>query len=70
MPTHGALSKAGKVRSLSDPKKDRSKLRPNPRVKNRRKYNNRVILERNAHRGTQGGQYRPGQRRYRRRRRR
>jgi ribosomal protein S30 len=33
MPTHGALSEAGKIRSLSGSKKDGSKLRPNPMVK-------------------------------------
>ena len=49
MPTHGSLSKAGKVRSLSGSKKDRSKPRLNPRVKNKRKYSNRIILQRNAH---------------------
>jgi ribosomal protein S30 len=70
MPSHGALSKAGKVRSINGSKKDNSKLKFNPKVKNRSKYNNRVILDRNAHQGTQGGQYRPGQRKYRRKRRR
>ncbi|MDH5783773.1 MAG: 30S ribosomal protein S30e [Candidatus Bathyarchaeota archaeon] len=71
MPTHGSLTKAGKVRSLSGSKKDRSKPRLNPRVKNKRKYNNRIILQRNAHRGeTQGGQYEPSQPTYPRRRRR
>jgi len=70
MPTHGSLSKAGKVRSISGSKKDKSKPRFNPRVENRRKYNSRIVLERNAARGgTQGGQYKFGQRRYRRRRR-
>jgi len=64
MPTHGALSKAGKVRALAGSRKDRSKPKPNPRVKNKRKYNNRVILQRGV------GQYEPGRRRYRGRRRR
>jgi len=71
MPTHGSLSKAGKVRSITGSKKDKSKPMLNPRVTNRRKYNSRIILERNAHRGgVQGGQYKLGQRRYRSRRRR
>ena len=48
MPTHGSLSKAGKVRSISGSKKDKSKPRSNPRVENRRKYNSRIVLERNA----------------------
>jgi small subunit ribosomal protein S30e len=49
MPSHGALSKAGKVRSTT-PKieKDVSKPSPNPRVNNRNKYDRRIILERNA----------------------
>jgi len=50
MPTHGSLSKAGKTSSLTGLKKDRSKSGFNPRIKNKRKYNNRIILERNAHR--------------------
>jgi len=54
MSTYGALSKARKVRSLSVSKKERSKPKLNPRVNNKREYNNRVILERNAYRGTQG----------------
>jgi ribosomal protein S30 len=60
MPTHGALSKAGKVRSLSASKEGRAKpkSKPNPRVQNKRKYNNRVILRRGI------GQYNPGRRRY------
>jgi small subunit ribosomal protein S30e len=64
MPSHGALSKAGKVRSTT-PKieKDKSRPSPNPRVNNRSKYDRRIILERNKGRsGTQGGQYIPNTR--------
>jgi len=64
MPTHGSLSKAGKIRSLNGPRKDKSTPNPNPRINNKRKYNNRIILQRGI------GQYYPNRRRYRRRRRR
>ena len=65
MPSHGALSKAGKVRSITGkPKNGDSKPSPNPRVNNRKAYRRRIILGRNAGRfGTQGGQYDPSRRR-------
>jgi len=70
MPSHGALSKAGKVRSMTGvAEKKKSKRNHNPRVSNRKEYRRRVVLGRNAGRyGTQGGQYDPTARRYRRRR--
>ncbi|MBE0512866.1 30S ribosomal protein S30e [Candidatus Bathyarchaeota archaeon] len=48
MPTHGSLSKAGKVRSQtpkmdSTPKKSRI-----PRLRSRRNYEKRIILQRNS----------------------
>lgn len=48
MPTHGSLSKAGKVRSQTPkieatPKKSRI-----PRVRCRRNYEKRIILQRNS----------------------
>jgi len=48
MPTHGSLAKAGKVRSqtpkiTATPKKSRI-----PRIRSRRNYEKRVILQRNA----------------------
>jgi len=48
MPTHGALSKAGKVRSQTPkieaaPKKGRM-----PRIRCRRNYEKRIILQRKA----------------------
>ena len=64
MPTHGSLSKAGKVRSQT-PKMDSNVIRSqNPRLHNRRKYRSRIVLGRNV------GQYNPEKRRFRRRRRR
>ena len=48
MPTHGSLSKAGKVRSqtpkiAANPKKSRI-----PRVRSRRNYEKRVVLSRKS----------------------
>ncbi|MDH5374240.1 MAG: 30S ribosomal protein S30e [Candidatus Bathyarchaeota archaeon] len=46
MPTHGALSKAGKVRSQTPKTQSTPKKRPNPRSRNRRNYEKRVVLQR------------------------
>jgi len=46
MPTHGALSKAGKVRSQTPKIQATSKKGPSPRVKNRRNYEKRLMLQR------------------------
>jgi len=64
-PSHGALSKAGKVRSITgEPNNEGSTPSPNPRVSNRKAYRRRIILGRNAGRfGAQGGQYDPSRRR-------
>jgi len=72
MPSHGALSKAGKVRSITGkPENGESAPSPFPRVSNRKAYRRRIVLERNAGRyGAQGGQYDPSKRRRGRRRRR
>ncbi|MDH5419455.1 MAG: 30S ribosomal protein S30e [Candidatus Bathyarchaeota archaeon] len=48
MPTHGSLAKAGKVRSqtpkmTATPKKSRI-----PRLRSRRNYEKRIILQRNS----------------------
>jgi small subunit ribosomal protein S30e len=46
MPTHGSLSKAGKVRAQT-PKigaKERTKL--NPKIRSRRNYQKRIVLQR------------------------
>lgn len=63
MPTHGSLSKAGKVRSQT-PKVESVRRRSLiPRIRNRRAYEKRFILGRNV------GQFRPDRRGRRRRRR-
>jgi small subunit ribosomal protein S30e len=46
MPTHGSLSKAGKVRSQTPKIQATSKKSPSPRFRNRRNYEKRVILQR------------------------
>jgi small subunit ribosomal protein S30e len=48
MPTHGSLSKAGKVRSQTPKIQATSKKGPGPRVKNRRNYEKRLMLQRKA----------------------
>ena len=48
MPTHGALSKAGKVRSQTPNIEATKKKRPFPRVRNKKNYSKRVLLERKA----------------------
>ncbi|MEM2111338.1 MAG: 30S ribosomal protein S30e [Candidatus Bathyarchaeia archaeon] len=53
MPTHGSLSKAGKVRSQTPKIEPRERTKPSPRIRNRRVYEKRVILERKL------GQFRP-----------
>ena len=60
MPTHGSLSKAGKVRSQTPKIEPRPRRKPIPRFRNRRSYEKRVILGRSA------GQFQPGSRGYRR----
>jgi len=59
MPTHGSLSKAGKVRSQTPKIESKTRKNQNPRMQNRRKYNNRQILGRNI------GQYSPDKRQFR-----
>jgi len=53
VPTHGSLSKAGKVRSQTPKIEGRPRRSPVPRVRNRRAYEKRIILGRNP------GQFRP-----------
>jgi len=64
MPSHGSLSKAGKVRSVTPKMEARERHSESPRVANRTNYHKRFELNREA------GQYKPGRRRRRRRRRR
>jgi small subunit ribosomal protein S30e len=61
MPSHGSLSKAGKVRSTT-PKIDGKERRSHvPRIDNRNSYYRRFVLSRES------GQYAPGRRRRKRR---
>ena len=46
MPTHGSLTKAGKVRSQTPKLPARMRRSPVPRVKKRNDYRKRFILER------------------------
>jgi small subunit ribosomal protein S30e len=46
MPTHGSLSKAGKVRSQTPKTQPMEKKRPGPRFRNKRNYEKRLILQR------------------------
>ncbi|MGD8566455.1 MAG: 30S ribosomal protein S30e [Candidatus Bathyarchaeota archaeon] len=56
MPTHGALSKAGKVRAQTPKMESVKRRRISPRSRNRRNYEKRLILQRKV------GQYRVGRR--------
>jgi small subunit ribosomal protein S30e len=46
MPTHGSLSKAGKVRSQTPKIQPLGKKKPGPKFRNRRNYEKRVVLQR------------------------
>jgi len=46
LPTHGSLSKAGKVRSQTPKIEPTPKTRKTPRIKFRRSYEKRVMLQR------------------------
>ncbi|MCW4004650.1 MAG: 30S ribosomal protein S30e [Candidatus Bathyarchaeota archaeon] len=46
MPTHGSLSKAGKVRSQTPKIQAQERTAPNPKARSRRNYEKRVILQR------------------------
>jgi len=46
MPTHGSLTKAGKVRSQTPKLEKQKKLSPNPRVRNKKTYFKRYSLKR------------------------
>jgi small subunit ribosomal protein S30e len=47
MPTHGSLTKAGKVRGQTPKIEGKKRTSLNPRVKGKRAFRNRVIFERN-----------------------
>jgi small subunit ribosomal protein S30e len=61
MPSHGSLSKAGKVRSITPKLEGRERRSHVPRINNRNSYYKRFILSRDS------GQYKPSDRRRRRR---
>jgi len=61
MPSHGSLSKAGKVRSVTPKLEARERHSSAPRVDNRSSYYKRFILNRDS------GQYTPGKRKRRKR---
>lgn len=46
MPTHGSLTKAGKVRSQTPKIPAKPKSSPPPRVKNKGNYTKRLVLNR------------------------
>ncbi len=46
MPTHGSLSKAGKVRGQTPKIVAQEKTKPSPKSRSRRNYEKRVILQR------------------------
>jgi small subunit ribosomal protein S30e len=46
MPTHGSLSKAGKVRSQTPKITAQERTSPSPKTRNKRNYEKRVILQR------------------------
>ncbi|MBT0159529.1 MAG: 30S ribosomal protein S30e [Candidatus Bathyarchaeota archaeon] len=48
MPTHGSLSKAGKVRGQTPKIQAQEKTKPNPKFRSRRNYEKRVVLQRKA----------------------
>lgn len=48
MPTHGSLSKAGKVRGQTPKIQATEKTSPSPRSRNKRNYEKRVMLQRKS----------------------
>jgi small subunit ribosomal protein S30e len=46
MPTHGSLTKAGKVRAQTPKIEGTPKKSPNPRKRNRSNYKNRILSNR------------------------
>jgi len=48
MPTHGSITKAGKVRGQTPKIQGRERHNPAPRLTLRRKYEKRIILKRKA----------------------
>ena len=48
MPTHGSLTKAGKVRSQTPKLEKQKKISPNPRVRNKKTFYKRDSLNRKS----------------------
>lgn len=48
MPTHGSLTKAGKVKSQTPKIQGKVRKSPNPRVRSRRVYEKRIITGRKS----------------------
>jgi small subunit ribosomal protein S30e len=48
MPTHGALSKAGKVRLQTPKIQAQQKSKPSPKARSRKNYKKRIVLQRKA----------------------
>jgi len=48
MPTHGSLSKAGKVRAQTPKIEANGKTKPSPKARSRRNYEKRIVLQRKA----------------------
>jgi len=57
VPSHGALSKSGKVRSITPKTESKKRSSSGPRVNNRKSYHKRFVLDRN-------GQHKPDYRRH------
>ncbi|MGA9388027.1 MAG: 30S ribosomal protein S30e [Candidatus Bathyarchaeia archaeon] len=48
MPTHGSLSKAGKVRGQTPKIQATEKKGPGPRCRNKRNYEKRILMQRKS----------------------
>lgn len=48
MPTHGSLSKAGKVRAQTPKIEAKERVKLNPKNRSRRNYQKRIVLQRKA----------------------
>jgi len=48
MPTHGSLSKAGKVRAQTPKIEAKERIKISPKNRSRRNYQKRIVLQRKA----------------------
>jgi small subunit ribosomal protein S30e len=51
MPTHGSVTKAGKVRSQTPIVEGKERTSPSPKKRNRKNYRKRFILKKNPGQG-------------------